>query len=83
MVCLLMNQIPSSLWNYLPDFKRRGCELTHQMVVNSARQQPVSGVVSYHFSSTAAAGEKTDCVCVVALRGQDLTMEMNWMHVHL
>ncbi len=53
------------------------------MVIDSARQQPVSGVVGYHFSCSAGAGEKTDCVCMVVLSGQDLAMEMNWMHVHL
>lgn len=53
------------------------------MVIDGARQQPVSGVVCHHFSCKAGGGEKTDHVCMVVLYGQDLAMEMNWMHVHL
>lgn len=52
-------------------------ELTHQMVIDSARQQPLSGVVRYHFSCSAGGREKTDCVCVVVLNGKDLAVEMN------
>lgn len=47
------------------------------MVINSAGQQPVPGVVSHHFSCSAGSWEKTDCVCMVVLCGQDLPMEMN------
>lgn len=53
------------------------------MVIDGACQQPVSRVVSCHFSCRARSREKTDGVCMVVQSGQDLTMEMNWMDVHL
>lgn len=53
------------------------------MVIDSAGQQPVSGVVGSHFSRDAGAWKQTDGVCVAAACGQDLAMEMNWVHVHL
>lgn len=56
---------------------------THQVVVDGAGQEPVSNIVGHHFSCSAGAGGKTDCVCVVVLRRQDLAMEMDWMGVHL
>lgn len=56
---------------------------THQVVVDSAGQKPVSNIVSHHFSSSAGAWGKTDCVCMMLQYSQDLAMEMDRMDVHL
>lgn len=53
------------------------------MVIDSAGQQPVSGVVGSHFSRDAGAWKQADGVCVAAACGQDLAVEMNRVHVHL
>lgn len=53
------------------------------MVIDIARQQPFSWVISYHFSCDAGCWEKTNCVCMMVLGREDLAMEMNRMHVHL
>lgn len=47
------------------------------MVINSAGEQPVSRVVSHHFNGSTGRWEKTDCISMVVLCGQDLAMEMN------
>lgn len=58
-------------------------DITHQVVVDSAGQKPVSNVVSHHFSRGAGAWGKTDCVCMTIQCSQNLAMEMDWMDVHL
>lgn len=52
-------------------------DLTHQVVIDSAGQKPVSNIVSHHFSCSAGAWGKTDCVCMVVLCSQDLAMEVD------
>lgn len=50
---------------------------THQVVIDSAGQKPVSNIVSHHFSGSAGAWGKADCVCMMVLCSQDLAMEMD------
>ena len=53
------------------------------MVVDGAREQPVSRVVGHHGGGGAGGGEQAHRVRVVVHRRQDLAVEVDRMHVHL